>query len=216
MEYTRRMQRHQLLALASLVLLALATSHLLRSSSPLGRNVSSSPAAALLLEDRSSPQLVLGDASLTVVIFTDYRCPACRKADPAFREAISRDGNVRVVYRDWPIFGERSERAAEVALAAHQQGIYPPLHHQLMRSARFDDAALRATVEQVGGDWEQLEVDLRSRRSTIANQLANNRRDALVLGLQGTPAYLIGPVLIQGALTEREFLRAFEQARSEG
>jgi protein-disulfide isomerase len=122
---------------------------------------------------------------------------------------------VRVVYKDWPIFGERSERAAKVALAAHRQDIYPILHHRLMRSPSFDDAAVRDAVETAGGNWQQLQSDLITHEAAIDNQLLANSRDAFALGLQGTPGYLIGPLLVQGALTEREFLRAFEQARSE-
>jgi protein-disulfide isomerase len=149
-------------------------------------------------------------------MFTDYQCPSCRKADPALRAAITRDGNVRVIYRDWPVFGERSERAAKVALAAHRQGVYAALHRRLMTSPSLDDRALRIAVEDVGGKWEQLEADLLTDELGIADQLARTSSDASALGLAGTPGYLIGPLLVEGALTEREFLRAFAQARSSG
>ena len=209
------MHRRQLLPLLALVLLAALTSYLLRNTRPLGRNVGASAVAAQILKESGSPQEVHGNPNLTVVMFTDYQCPACRKADPALRAAVARDGNVRVVYKDWPIFGERSEHAAKVALAAHRQGIYLTLHHRLMRSPRFDDAALRDAVETAGGNWQQLQVDLIAHEEAIGNQLLANSRDAFALGLEGTPGYLIGPLLVQGALTEREFLRAFEQARSD-
>jgi protein-disulfide isomerase len=169
-----------------------------------------------MLEDRRSPQVASGEATLTLVMFTDYQCPTCRLADPALRAAIARDGNVRVIYRDWPIFGERSERAAKVALAANRQGIYPALHQRLMTSASLDDAALRAAVEQAGGNWAQVEADLLTHGAEISGQLAQNGSDAFALGLEGTPGYLVGPLLVEGALTEREFLRAFDQARSIG
>jgi protein-disulfide isomerase len=208
------MARRQLLSLITLVLLAVITAHVLKNTRQLGRTVGASPSAVRVLEDRRSPQIVHGHGSLTVVVFTDYQCPACRKADPALRGAIARDGNVRVVYRDWPIFGERSERAAKVALAGHRQGIYYSLHYRLMRSPSFDDAALRDAVEVAGGNWSQLQADLHSQGPAIANQLVANRQDAFALGLRGTPGYLIGPLLIEGALTESEFLRAFDQART--
>jgi protein-disulfide isomerase len=41
---------------------------------------------------------------------------------PALEEAVQRDGKVRVIYKDWPIFGPPSERAASVALACAEQG----------------------------------------------------------------------------------------------
>ena len=210
------MHRRQLLPLFGLILLAALTSYLLQNMRPLGRNVGASPAAIQILEDQRSPRTVASNTNLTVVMFTDYQCPACRKADPALQAAIARDGNVQVVYKDWPIFGERSERAAKMALGAHRQGIYPSLHHQLMKSPALDDAALREAVELVGGNWQQLQADLLTHGPAIEDQLSANSRDAFALGLQGTPGYLIGPLLVEGALTERQFLRAFAQARSEG
>jgi protein-disulfide isomerase len=210
------MTRRELLSLTTIVLLAVATAHVLKNTRPLGRTVGASPSALRVLEDRESPQIAFGHADLAVVVFTDYQCPACRKADPALRGAIARDGKLRVVYRDWPIFGERSERAAKVALAGHHQGIYYSLHHRLMRIPSFDDAALRDAVEVAGGDWSQLQADLHTHGPAITNQLLANSRDAFSLGLRGTPGYLIGRFLIEGALTESEFLLAFDQARAAG
>jgi len=208
------MARRTLFPLLALVSLGLLVSYALRNSRTLGEYVGTSPTVVQILADHRAPQEIRGEGNLTVVIFTDYQCPSCRMADPALRAAMARDGNVRVVYRDWPVFGERSERAARVALAAHRQGVYSALHHRLMTSASLADPALRVAVEEVGGDWEQLEADLLTDGPEIADQLARNARDAFALGLVGTPGYLIGPLLVEGALTEREFLRAFDQARS--
>ena len=112
------MTRRQFLSLIVLVLLGVTVSQFLQNSRPLGRDVSKSASAARILQDKSSPESVRGKGELKVVMFTDYQCPACRRADPALRRAVARDGNVRIVYKDWPIFGERSERAATIALAA--------------------------------------------------------------------------------------------------
>lgn len=203
-----------LLKLCGLVLLGFAVSYLLRSSRDVGRYVGESPLAMSLLSDRRSPAAAAGAADLTVVVFTDYQCPVCRRTDPAFRQAVVRDGNLRIVYKDWPIFGERSERAAEVALAADRQGLYVPVHQALMRAPALDEAALRRTIEAAGGDWRRLEADRVRHAPTIARDLAANAEAAFGLGLEGTPGYLVGPYLIEGALTEDEFRRAFAQARA--
>jgi protein-disulfide isomerase len=210
------MAKRTWLPLAALALLGVLAAYALRTFRTPGEDVGASPSVVQILDDRRSPQVVRGEGNLTVVMFTDYQCPSCRLADPALRAAIARDGNIRLIYRDWPIFGERSERAAKVALAAHRQGIYPALHQRLMTSASLDEAALRAAVEHAGGNWERLEADLLAHGTEISDQLADNGSDAFALGLEGTPGYLIGPLLVEGALTEREFLRAFGQARSRG
>lgn len=209
------MARRQLLSLFLLVVLGALVSHFLHSSRPLGRRIADSAMIAAIAEGDRSPETVDGKGDLTVVVFTDYQCSACRKASPELNRAIVSDGNIRVVYKDWPILGENSERAAMVALAADRQEIYPEVHHQLMKSPVSDDASLRAVVERAGGDWQQVEADLSAQAPAIAEQLKANRMDAFTLGLKGTPGYLIGSFVIEGALSEREFVRAFHQARLE-
>jgi protein-disulfide isomerase len=60
-----------------------------------------------------------------------------------------------------------------------------------------------------------VEADLLAQGPAIEKRITATKWDAFALGLQGTPAYLIGPVLVRGALTEREFARAFRHARTE-
>ena len=203
----------KLVPLVCLALAGAAASYILQSNRAVGRYVGDAAAAMQILSESRSPATSRGAADLTVVAFTDYQCPACRRADPAMRRALARDGNVRLVYKDWPIFGDRSVRAAQVALAADRQGIYPSVHHALMRAPRLDDAAMRDAVEQAGGSWEQIERVLAKHRPWILGQLERNRVQAFTLGLEGTPGYLVGPFLIKGAMSEGEFLRAFSQAR---
>ena len=207
------MTGRQLLALVGLIVVGVAVSCLLQATRPIGQYAGDAGSVLQILSDERSPQVSAGTADVTLVVFSDYQCPACRKADPAMRAAIAEDGNVRIVYKDWPVFGERSERAAEVALASRHQGIYPKIHHALMSSRSLQDSALREAVEDAGGDWRQLQADLVHHRLLIADHLAQNSQEALSLGLEGTPGYLIGPFVIKGALTEREFRRAFTQAR---
>jgi protein-disulfide isomerase len=83
-----------------------------------------------------------------------------------------------------------------------------------MQARSFDEAELRGAILGAGGDWERLQAERTENGQRISEQLAANQRDALALGLQGTPGYLIGPVLVEGAVTEAEFLRAFQQARA--
>ncbi len=166
------------------------------------------------MADGSSPRSGPPGADLSVAVFTDYRCPACRRADPEMQRAVEADGAVTVVYKDWPLFGERSNRAARVALASVAQGIYPAVHHAFMAAPNLDERTLRAVVEHAGGDWAKLEDDLRRGAAAIEEQLARNARQAFALGLGGTPGYLIGPLQVRGALDEGEFRAAFDAARS--
>ena len=208
-----RLTRKEVLQLCAVVAVGVMVALLLRDSQPLGQNVADNSLAGVIREDRSSPTVEHASADLTLIVFTDYRCPACRKAHPAMQRAVAKDGNLRVVYKDWPIFGDRSDRAAAIALASATQNIYPQVHDRLMTGPTDSDKDLRLAVEQSGGNWPRILRDLALRRHQIEAQLTHNKRQAFELGLPGTPGYLIGSILVRGAMTEREFLRVFREAR---
>lgn len=208
-----RLTRSELLQLCAAVAVATLIALLLRTERPLGRDIGDNRLAQTVRRDRSSPTDIRPDADLTLVVFTDYRCPACRTAHPAMKRAVERDGKVRIVYKDWPIFGEASERAARIAIASDLQNIYPDVHDQLMTGRVDGETALKTAVERSGGNWPRLLRDLVENRTRISAQLERNKEQAFGLGLGGTPGYLIGPILVRGALKQKEFARAFREAR---
>lgn len=206
--------RRQLLQLTGLVAAGYGASLFLRRMVPLGRDVSGNAVAQAVLRDREAPREGPPGADVTLAVFTDYQCPACRKAEPDLRMALREDHGVAVIYKDWPIFGPISRRAARVALAADRQSLYPQVHHALMRERRvLEPDVLRQLVESVGGRWSRIEHDLEAHGGEIDAALARTTREAFALGLAGTPAFVIGSRLIEGALGRGEFLRAFSAAR---
>ena len=209
----RSFTRKDVLQLLIAVVIGVGVSQLLLRSAPLGRDVGDSPAARAALRDTVSPSLTPADPTLTLVVLTDYQCPACKRANAAMETAVAKDGHVRVIYRDWPIFGPVSERAARVAIAADRQGIYPKVHRLLMEEwRRLDDQVLRDAVEASGGDWARLQADLQN-APDIDRQLARTNADVLALGIRGTPAYLAGSRLVTGALDEAGFEKLFAEGR---
>ena len=209
-----KITRRQLIQLFVVVLIGAGVGQILQRTAPIGRDVSSSMAAQAMLRDSSSPSQEVDDPTLTLVVFTDYQCPACKIAHPAMEAAVQKDGHIRVVYKDWPIFGAVSERAARIAIAANRQGIYPTVHTRLMNERRpLNDQVMREAVTMSGGNWPQIESDLKTYAIGIGSQLDRNRQDAFKFGLAGTPGYLVGPILVSGALDKAGFEQAFAHAR---
>ena len=206
--------RRELVQLAVAVAGGLLLWRLFLALQPIGDDVGRLATVAAIRDDRESPATGSPAATATIILFTDYQCPACRSSEAALQAAARRDGKVRIVYKEWPVFGPRSERAARVALASARQGIYPAVHSALMQAPRMDETALREAVERSGGDWSRLEVDLRGLQAAIEAELARTRTQAFALGLEGTPSYLIGPILVRGALDQRGFARAIAAARA--
>ncbi|WP_279349540.1 DsbA family protein [Erythrobacter litoralis] len=168
--------------------------------------------AERLASDADAPSSGPQDASVSLIVFTDYRCPACRRAHPAMLEAVAKDGDTRIVYRDLPIFGPPSEDAARIAIAANEQGLYTAVHDAFMRERRpLTPAVMAEVVTGLGGNWQSLMKTIEAGGPT--QRLVANRRDAMALGIVGTPTYVSGRFKYTGALTETQFEKAIDKAR---
>ena len=209
--------RRQRLAFAAVVALGLAASALFQWWPREGRRLSLTPVVASVLADPGSPRVAPAGADVTVVVFTDYQCPICKATDPALARLLAADRGVRVIYKDWPIRGPMSDLAARTALAADRQGRYVAVHAALM-SARGALSAPRiaAIAVAAGADPARLAADQSAHAGDIDAQLGRHRLQAFSLGLAGTPAYLVGPYLIEGGLDDRRLAHAVRQARRAG
>jgi protein-disulfide isomerase len=138
------------------------------------------------------------NGDVTVVEFFDYNCGFCRRALPEVVKLVDSDDKVRIVFKELPIFGEESEAAAKVALAAGKQGKYFEMHQKLFTEpGKADkDKAMRVATE-LGLDIPQLEKDMQD--PSIQQSLDEAKDLAQKLGLQGTPLYLIGDRVVPGA-----------------
>ena len=194
--------RHPRITLVAAVLIGLALAASLRHLPPQTIDVGLSPVAQTAISDPGSPSVGAVNADVTIVVFTDYQCAICKATSAALDQARLRDSNIRVIYKDLPILGEDSHLAARTALAAGFQGKYVPVHNALMQSRRrFDAAGVQAAATNAGVDWERLKIDLRVHDAQIERQLDRHAAQAWSLGIEGTPAYLVGPLLVRGGLS---------------
>ncbi len=153
---------------------------------------------------------------LTIVEFFDYNCPFCIKAEPALEKLIAGDNGIRLVYKDWPIFGGGSIIAARMALAANWQGKYEAVHNALLRTASRKISAdqIRVIAANAGADPARLEADLQAHARQIDAILARTEKQAEKLGVPGTPVFLIGPLLIESAPDLEGFQKSVRDARA--
>lgn len=139
--------------------------------------------------------------SVTISEFFDYRCPYCRMMQPTLASLVVKDSRVRLVAKEWPIFGGPSITAARVALAARWQGKYAVVHDALFKLPRaMDEESIRAAAASAGVDMARLDRDLASRGKEIDAELATVDREARSVGLQGTPGFIIGTLIAPGAI----------------
>lgn len=165
--------------------------------------------------DPVAPVVAPKGADVTIVLFSDYNCPYCRKVHPALQALLREDPKVRLLYRDWPIFGGASSEAARAAIAAEFQGKHAAFNDALMTAqGKLDSAAIRAAANRAGVDWTRLQKDLTARRQDIDAALGRSDRFARMLGLTGTPGLLIGPYLLPGAVGVAELRKVVAAVRA--
>lgn len=163
-----------------------------------------------------SPTMGNPAGNVAVVEFFDYQCPYCKvMANNKFMETLEQDGNVRIVFKEYPILGPESEYAARAALAAHRQGKYRELHLAFMsfKGKMKTDDIIKIAGEQ-GLDIEQLKKDMES--AEVTQELVDNHDLAKAVGISGTPAFIIDDELFPGAVDMSEILKRIAAARQEG
>lgn len=104
---------------------------------------------------------------------------------------ILEDRNLRVVFREWPVFGEDSDFASRVSLASLPKGKYRQLHTALFRTkGRVTEGATMKAAREVGLDIARPERDMAAdqveRHITMSYMLAEH------MGLMGTPSFIAG------------------------
>ncbi len=154
------------------------------------------------------------DGDVTIVEFLDYRCGYCKKAQPAVEELLQRDPDVRLIVKEFPILGPDSVTAGKMALAALEldRSKFAKLHAALMghRGNMTEDVAYDL-AEEAGYDTDALKELAESTK--VDDRLQRNYQLAQALGLQGTPAFVVGDEIIRGYLPADEMLTAVRDAR---
>lgn len=168
-----------------------------------------------ILRDPDIPVLGNAKGDITIVEYFDYQCPFCKKVNPELTKIVREDGNIRLVFKDWPVFGDTSVYAAKLALAAKYQNKYAEAHESLISmKERLSEESVQSVLAKAGIDVERAKSDLAANQKSIDAILARNHKQAIALNFQGTPAFIIGHFRIPGALDAATFKQAIAEARA--
>lgn len=149
-----------------------------------------------LFNDPASPRIGSATAKLTLINFTDYNCPYCKQLDPMLEKIVQKYPDVAVVIKPLPFKGETSVLSARTALTTWREHPeqFLALHEKLMQKKGYHDAAsIAMAVEKSGAT--PVTPDEKS-----MSTLATNTQLARLVGVQGTPATIIGDEMIPGAV----------------
>jgi protein-disulfide isomerase len=149
------------------------------------------------------------DADVVLVEFFDYACVYCRAANPDIERLLREDRRLKVVWREYPVLGPNSELAAIASLAAARSGRFRQFHARLFTNARPTEATIAAAQRSVG-----LGAGPAPLTDEFRGELERNFQLARAVGATGTPTFVIGDRVLQGAVGYRALRDAVEAARS--
>ncbi len=134
---------------------------------------------------------------VTIVEFMDYNCGWCKKSVTEMQALVAKDKNVRVVMKEFPIFGEGSEYAARAALASVKQGKYWEFHQAMFASeGKITVEVVDQIAKEQGLDVAKMKIDMKA--ADIDAAIKKNQAMAQSLALTGTPAFIVDDKLIPG------------------
>ncbi|MCA1790790.1 MAG: DsbA family protein [Thioalkalivibrio sp.] len=152
------------------------------------------------------------DGDVTLAMFFDYNCGCCRGFARELAAVEDADRGLRVVYLELPILGARSALAARAALAAARQDAYVEFHHALMASQGYTQPAVIQNIAmELLLDLDRLQEDMED--IAFEETLERNLALARELGIQGTPAFVIGERLVQGAMPREQLAALISRER---
>ena len=145
---------------------------------------------------------------VTLVEFYDYACSYCKASNPHLDQLLKEDSGLRVVFRELPILGPKSVDAARLSLAASKAGRFAQFHDALWEAGRPSDQSIGA-ASSAAGLAPQAE-----QTPDIEAEIKKNFQLASTLGATGTPLFVVGDRVMNGAVGYEALKKAIADARA--
>ncbi|HEX9906393.1 MAG TPA: DsbA family protein [Propylenella sp.] len=151
----------------------------------------------------SEHQMVLGnpDGAITLVEFFDYNCGYCKRAVSDMVALLDGNPDLKIVMKEFPILSEGSAEAARVSIAVKDVApeSYLKFHQELFtRPGQANAAKALEVAVDLGLDKAVIETAAAS--ESVTENLQEVHRVATMLGITGTPSYVLGTELVPGAI----------------
>jgi protein-disulfide isomerase len=151
------------------------------------------------------------NAPITIIEFSDYECPFCKRAEQSVQQVLSAYGDkLRFVYRDFPLeIHAHARPASEAAHCAQAQGKFWEYHAKLLASSDLSDEKLKSLADEVGLDRAKFD------ECVVKQQFkADVDKDAAAgaeVGVTGTPAFFINGRMLSGAQSFEKFKEVIDE-----
>ncbi|WP_373489067.1 DsbA family protein [Blastomonas sp.] len=152
------------------------------------------------------------DGDIVLVEFSDFACGFCKQSVNDVQRLIGEDKNLKIVFQELPILSDESSLAAAWAMAAAQQGKYFAFYKAMFDAGRPSQSTIEQAARKAGLDIEAARKFATS--SAAKTQIDANIRIAQQLEFSGTPSWVVGNRILNGAVGFDELKAAVDEARA--
>jgi len=161
------------------------------------------------------PELGSADAPVTIVEFSDFQCPFCKRVEPALKEVRDKYGDkVKLVYMDFPLpMHNHALDAAKAGRCAAEQGKFWPYHDAMFADqGKQSPQDLKATAKNLGLDTAKFDscFDQAKYEAGVRADMEQGKE----VGIDGTPAFFINGRMLVGAQPAESFSQMIDEELS--
>lgn len=169
-----------------------------------------------ILNDPTDPFVGPKDSKKIIVEFFDYNCGYCKKAFSEIAQIKEKNPDVKIIFKEFPIFGPPSEAVSRVALAVHKiaPDKYYAFHSKLMEfKGDKTPEVLNGFAKELG-----IAIDIKTEieKPEYAEKIKRDQELATSLGIRGTPGFIINGELIPGYISYEELIGRVNAAPNAG
>jgi protein-disulfide isomerase len=165
------------------------------------------------VEVGEAPTLGSEDAPVTIVEWSDFQCPFCKRVTPTIDQIKDEYGDkVRFVFKHMPLsIHPQAPGAHAAAEAAHRQGKFWEMYDLIFENQRdLDPATFERYAEKLDLDMKQFRKDVEAEE--VKRRIAEDMQQAQTLGVTGTPSFFINGRFLSGAQPFANFKRYIDDA----
>lgn len=158
------------------------------------------------------------NGDITVVEFMDYRCGYCRKAYSEVEELVKSDGNIRLIFKEYPILGEDSVTSSRFAIAMlqlHGNDAYKKAHDALITlRGKPDEPTLTRLASDLGYDAKEVIAKMAS--PEVTQVIALNQDLGNKMQISGTPTFVLQGAMLRGYVPLDDMKQIVADERKKG
>jgi protein-disulfide isomerase len=175
------------------------------------------PSRRYTINTKGSPARGPESAKVSIVEFSDFQCPFCRRVTPTMDKLTTEYGDqVRIVFKNLPLsIHPKAQGAHAAAEAAHRQGKFWEMHDRIFANQRnLEPEVFEGYAKEIGLDMDRYRADVAS--SDVKDRIGADMEEAQKLGVSGTPGFFVNGRFVSGAQPFETFKRLVDEELGKG